>query len=136
VTIEKREGEKVVRTEAVVTKPMPEGPGLAVLLGALPLEPGYATSFEIVDRWAESEAQRVVKVDLAVSGPEEIQTRMGRCEALEVALTARNGAFRIREWVGARSPHHSLKTDYRRGPLVLLSEVSAIVADGPPPCAP
>ena len=132
VTIEKDEGSDHVRTEVEVAHPRPEGPGEQVLLSSLPLAPGYQTTFPIVDRWAKDEANRVVQIDVAVTGPTQIQTRLGRLEVLEVALTPRNGAFKIREWVRMQEPRFSVKTEYTRGDLHVDSEIVQILIDERP----
>jgi len=137
VKIEKREGDQRVQTEVRVENPMPEGPGQLVLLAALPLRPGYATRFPIVDRWSKDEDSRVAWIDLVVSERKEIRTRMGRCDVLEVVLTPRDGAFRIRKWVRAKPPYYPVKTEYTRGDLLLVSEVTRMVlANGSESCSP
>jgi hypothetical protein len=137
VTIEKREGQDHAKTEVRVQNPMPEGPGEAVLLAALPLRPGYTTSFPIVNRWPKDETSRVAWIDLVVSEHKQIRTRMGTCDVLEVVLTPRDASFRIRNWVRAKPPHYPVKTEYTRGDLFLVSEVTRMVlADRSESCSP
>jgi hypothetical protein len=130
VTLDKREGDQRQQTEVRVRNPMPEGPGMRVLLAALPLRPGYETSFPIVDRWAADETRRIQTVDLSVPQRRKIRTRMGEIDALEVILAPRDGAFRIQTWVRAHPPRYSLNTEYVRGDLRLVSEVTRMVLGG------
>ena len=130
--IEKREGETRVESEVRVERPMPEGPGLQVLLASLPLRPGYATTFSMVDRWARDEASRVQAMTLTVSGRQTIGTRMGRCDVLEVTVAPRDGSFRIRAWVRAEPPRYAVKMEYTRGDLFVVSEVVRMVVSGLP----
>lgn len=127
VTIEKDESGDHQRTEVRVDHARPEGPGQQVLLASLPLRAGYTTRFPIVDRWAKDEANRVVQIDLAVVGPRQLLTRMGLQEVYEVTLVPRNSAFQIREWVRAAPPHYAVRTEYQRGELHLLSEVTRLL---------
>jgi hypothetical protein len=129
VTIEKQDGNDHLRTEVQVKDPRPEGPGQQILLASLPLQPGYTISFPIVDRWSSDEANRVVQIDLSVAGPRQIRTRIGLSDVLEVVLTPRNGAFRLRQWVRVQSPHYAVKTEYTRGDLHLVSELTQVLDD-------
>ena len=130
VKIEKRDGANREVTSVRVRNPMPEGPGMRVLLAALPLEDGFRTSFEIVDRW--DEARRVKTIDLTVARADTLATPLGRCQALEVTLAPRDGSFRIRNWVRLTPPHYPLKVEYTRGETVLVSEVTRMVVEGVP----
>src|SRR5262249_28409052 len=51
VTIETRDEHGDRREEIAVRDPRPEGPGLTVYLGSLPLRAGYRTRFRVIDRW-------------------------------------------------------------------------------------
>ena len=133
VKIEKREGGNLEESTVSVRNPMPEGPGMRVLLAALPLKDGYRTSFEILDRWDEE--RRVKPIDLAVKQGGPIQTRLGGCQALEVTLTPRDGSFRTRNWVRSAPPHYPFRVEYTRGETLLVSEVTRMVVEGvPSPC--
>jgi hypothetical protein len=132
VTIERQDGKDHLRSEARVAHPAPEGPGEQVMLASLPLRNGYTTTLSMVDRWAKDEANRVVEVDVSVTGPQQIRTRLGMCAVFEVVLAPRNGAFRIRDWARASPPHYALRTEYTRGDLHLISEVKhLLLEDGP-----
>ncbi|HKA86038.1 MAG TPA: hypothetical protein VKE22_00180 [Haliangiales bacterium] len=130
VTIDTRDENGSRRDEVTVRDPMPEGPGLTVLLASLPLRAGFRTSFAIVDRW--DEAARVKQMDLVVGASETIRTPLGRCDAREVTLAARDGTVRIRAWVRTEPPHYPLKMEYIRGELALVSEVARMVLDDAP----
>jgi len=134
VTIDRRTGDEHNATEVMVRDPMPEGPGESVLLSSLPLAVGYRTSFDIVDRW--DEAHPVKRIDLSVERADPLQTPLGRCDVVAVVLAPRDGSFRIREWRRSAPPHHPVKTEYTRGPLVLVSEVRLVVAGDVAPCEP
>jgi len=125
VTIVKRDGHSTRLEKLGVRNPMPEGPGLSVLLGSLPLRPGFRTSFLIVDRW--DEPWRVKEIDLVVGSAMTIETPLGRCDVFEVTLAPHDGSFRIRDWVRARPPHYPLRTEYVRGDETLVSEVVRMV---------
>jgi hypothetical protein len=129
VMIEKDEGGEHQRTEVRVDHPRPEGPGEQVMLASLPLRAGYTTRFPIVDRWAKDEVNRVVEVDLSVVGARRLSTRTGLQAVYEVTLVPRNAAFQIREWVRVASPHYAVRTEYARGELHLLSEVTRLLLD-------
>jgi hypothetical protein len=61
---------------------------------------------------------------------------LGRCDSYEVLVTPRDGSSRIKHWVRAAPPHYPLRTEYTRGDLVLISEVTRmIIADQPGPCS-
>lgn len=136
VHIDRRTGDDRQQRAVTVHAPMPEGPGETVLLGTLPLAVGYRTSFAIVDRWAEDPSTPVKQVDLAVVQADRLHTALGTCDVLEVTLTPRDGSFRIRDWVRASPPRYPVRTEYVRGTLTLISEVSRMVlADGGPACA-
>jgi len=136
VTIEKREGEAHTRSELPVRDPKPEGPGLTAFVAALPLRAGFRTSFQIVDRWATDDSVRVKWLDLEVTAERVVPTAWGRCPGLELTVAPRDGSFRIRQSVLAAAPHYPLTTEYRRGELVLVSEVTRLVIAGQRPCAP
>ncbi len=136
VTIDRRAGGDHTTLEVATNHPVPEGPGQTVWLAAQPLAEGYRASVEIVDRWASDLSAPNRVLDLAVVSTTTIVTPMGSCRAYEVTLTARDGSFRIRQWVRASPPHYPLKTDYRRGDFVYVSEVVRIAMSGPPACEP
>src|SRR5215470_2867579 len=136
VTIEKREGDAHARSELPVRDPKPEGPGMTAFVAALPLQAGFSTSFQIVDRWATDDSTRVKWVDLQVTRERVIPTAWGRCPSLDLIVVPRDGSFRIRQSVLASAPHYPLTTEYRRGELVLASEVTRMIIAGQSPCAP
>jgi hypothetical protein len=129
VAIERQDGADHLHSEAHAARPWPEGPGQQVTLASLPLRAGYTTTLSVVDRWAKDEANRVVQVDVSVTGPQQIRTRLGLCDVFEVVFASRNGAFRIRQWARATPPHYALKTEYARGDLHLVSEVTHLLLE-------
>jgi len=134
--IDRRSGDEQLTLDVEAAHIVPEGPGQTVWLAAQPLAPGYRASVAIVDRWARDLTDPVRTVDVAVIGAGAVETRMGRCDALEVTLDARDGSFRIRQWVHARPPHYPIRTEYRRGDFFYVSEVVHMVVAGEPPrCA-
>ncbi len=136
VIIEKHAGDAHTRSELSLRDPKPEGPGMTVFVAALPLQAGFRTSFQIVDRWATDDSTRVKWVDLQVTGERVIPTAWGRCPGLELIAAPRDGSFRIQQSVLATAPHYPLRTEYRRGELVLVSEVTRIVMAGQKACPP
>lgn len=130
VEIEKRDGDVATRFEVRVRNPMPEGPGTRVLLAGLPLRPGYATEFPVVDRWARDESHRVSNVRLTVPRRLRLQTRLGACEVFEVLLAASDGSSRSRHWVRSEPPYYPFKIEYTRADLRLVSEVTRMIVDG------
>jgi len=130
VEIEKIEGEQKSKTEVRVRNPMPEGPGVRVLVAALPLRVGYAAEFPVVDRWAGDEAHRVTTMKLTVPKSITMETRLGRREVLEVVIAAIDGSSSSRQWVRAEPPRYPYKIEYARGDLHLVSEVTGMVLDG------
>jgi hypothetical protein len=133
VMIERRDQSGSRRSEVSVRDPMPEGPGLEVLLASLSLRVGYRTSFSIVDRWDETRSLK--QIDLVVGARQTIQTPLGRCDVLEVTIAARDGSFSIRDWVWRQPPHYPLRMEYVRGAEVLRSEVvRMVVTDAPVSC--
>jgi len=136
VAIEKREGGARVRSEVPVHEPRPEGPGLTVFVAALPLQAGFRTSFQIVDRWAADDSSRVKWVDLQVGEQQVVPTTWGRCNGFEVTIAPRDGSFHIRQSVLAAPPHYPLNTEYRRGELLAVSEVTRLVIAGQSACTP
>ncbi len=109
---------------------------MTAFVAALPLRAGFRTSFQIVDRWATNDSTRVKWIDLEVTREQVISTAWGRCHGFELIAAPRDGSFRIRQTVLASAPHYPLSTEYRRGDLVLLSEVTRLVIAGRSPCAP
>jgi hypothetical protein len=97
---------------------------------------GFRTSFQIVDRWATENSARVKWIDLQVTRKQVILTAWGRCDGFELIAAPRDGSFRIRQSVLAAAPQYPLNTEYRRGELVLASEVTRLVIAGRSPCAP
>ena len=130
VEIEKIEGEQKSKTEVRVRNPMPEGPGVRVLVAALPLRVGYTAEFPVVDRWASDEAHRVTTMKLTVPKRATMETRLGRREVLEVVLAASDGSSSSRHWVRAEPPRYPYKIEYVRGELHLVSEVTRIAFEG------
>src|SRR5262249_49455536 len=96
VTVSKRHGAEREESEVRATRPMPEGPGLQVLLAALPLHPGYVGSFVVVDRWAADDATRVKRTAVRVAGRDQIDTQLGRCDVLDVRVEPADGSFLVR----------------------------------------
>ena len=130
VEIEKVEGDQKSRAEARVRNPMPEGPGVRVLVAALPLRVGYTAEFAVVDRWAADEAHRVTTMKLTVPKRATMETRLGRREVFEVVLAASDGSSASRHWVRAEPPRYPYKIEYVRGDLHLVSEVTRMIFEG------
>jgi hypothetical protein len=130
VEIERIDGEQKTKTEVRVKNPMPEGPGVRVLVAALPLRVGYEAEFPVVDRWARDDANRVATMKLHVPKRAMVQTRLGRREALEVVLAAADGSSSSRHWVRADPPRYPYKIEYIRGDLHLVSEATRMVFGG------
>lgn len=127
VEIERSEGDQTSTTEVNVRNPMPEGPGIRVLIAGLPLRVGYTTEFPVVDRWARDEAHRVSNVKLSVPARRTIDTRLGRVEALEVDLAASDGSSSSKHFVRTEPPMYPFRIEYKRGDLDLVSEVTRMV---------
>ena len=127
VEIERDEKGQKSTAEVKVSNPMPEGPGLRVLIAALPLRVGYTKEFPVVDRWARDEAHRISNVKLNVPGIRTIETRLGRLEALEVELAASDGSSSSRHFVRTEPPRYPFRIEYKRGDLNLVSEVTRMV---------
>jgi hypothetical protein len=127
VEIERNEGDQKSTTEVKVLNPMPEGPGIRVLIAALPLRVGYSKEFPVVDRWARDEAHRVANVKLTVPGRRTIDTRLGRVDALEVELAASDGSSSSKHFVRTEPPRYPFRIEYKRGDLNLVSEVTRMV---------
>jgi len=137
VRIDRRAGDDRKQAAIIVHNPRPEGPGETVLLATLPLEVGYRTTFQIVDRWAKDGTDPVKWIDLVVAKAERLQSPLGSCEVYEVTMAPRDGSFHIREWVRATPPRYPVKTEYIRGEMTLISEVTRMVLEhGSPGCAP
>jgi len=132
VEIAKIEGDQKSKTEVRVENPMPEGPGVRVLVAAVPLRVGYTTEFPVVDRWAKDEAHRVATVKLRVPKRTSMETRLGRREVLEVVLEASDGSSSSRHWVRAEPPRYPYRIEYVRGDLHLVSEVTRMAFEGEP----
>jgi hypothetical protein len=130
VEIEKVEGDQKSKTEVRVRNPMPEGPGVRVLVAALPLRVGYTAEFPVVDRWASDEAHRVTTMKLDVPKRATMETRLGRREVLEVVLAANDVSSSSRHWVRTEPPRYPYKIEYIRGDLHLISEVTRMAVEG------
>ena len=132
VEIEKSEGDQRSASEVKVLDPMPEGPGIRVLIAGLPLRVGYTKEFPVVDRWARDEAHRVTNVKLSVPGIRTIDTRLGRLEAMEVELASTDGSSSSKHFVRTEPPRYPFRIEYKRGNTNLVSEVTRMVfAYGP-----
>jgi hypothetical protein len=127
VEIEEKEGDQRSTTEVKVLDPMPEGPGIRVLIAGLPLRVGYTKEFPVVDRWARDEAHRISNVKLTVPGRRTIETRLGRVEALEVELAASDGSSSSKHFVRTEPPRYPFRIEYKRGDMNLVSEVTRMV---------
>ena len=130
VEIDKIEGDQKWKTEVRVRNPMPEGPGVRVLVAALPLRVGYTAEFPVVDRWASDHPHRVATMKLTVPKRATMETRLGRREVLEVVLAAGDGSSSSRHWVRAEPPRYPYKIEYVRGELHLVSEVMRMAFEG------
>ena len=116
---------------ALVGAVMPEGPGDTLFVAALPLKPGYALKYQLVDRFGGSGQSRVKDVALSVSG--RLSARFGgRSEdVLEVRQVAADGSFTRRALVRAETPHYPFRVEYTRGKTVFASEVSTMAIETP-----
>src|SRR5262245_28378320 len=123
VEIEREEGNQKSKTEVRVHDPMPEGPGVRVLVAALPLRVGYTKQFPIVDRFAADEAHRVATMTLTVPKQTTLETRHGRHETLEVVIAANDGSSSSTHWVRPEPPRYPYRIEYVRGDLRLVSDV-------------
>ena len=130
VDIEKVEGDQKSKAEVRVRNPMPEGPGVRVLVAALPLRVGYTAEFSrswIAGPRTRLPAPRVTTMKLTVPKRATMETRLGRREVLEVVLAASDGSSSSRHWVRAEPPRYPYKIEYVRGDLHLVSEVTRMV---------
>lgn len=134
VKISRLQGTERKESEIRAARPMPEGPGLQVLLAALPLRPGYVGTFVVVDRWAVDDAARMKPTELRVVGRDEIDTPIGRCDVLEVRVAPRDGSFLVRAWVRVDPPRYALRMEYTRGDVHLRSEVTELLLGDRPAC--
>jgi hypothetical protein len=105
----------------------PEGPGLTVFIGSLPLREGYKRRYHIVDRWDGTEEERVKPMSLTVVEREWVKSAIGRQDAFRILIEPDDKSFRIIEYVRAQPPHYPLSVEYIRGTDKLSSEVTALV---------
>jgi hypothetical protein len=105
----------------------PEGPGLTVFIGGLPLREGYQRRYHIVDRWDGTEEGRVKPMNLTVVERKCVQSAIGRQDAFRILIEPDDKSFQIIEYVRARPPHYPLSVEYIRGTDKLSSEVTALV---------
>src|SRR5262249_53377534 len=105
---------------------MPEGPGLTPFIATLPLRPGFAMNYQVVDRWSGNGNSRLKEMSLRVLKSQRVVTAFGRVDALEILLRPRDESFEIDEFVVADGLHWPLHMLYSRGSMRLRSEVEAI----------
>jgi hypothetical protein len=127
VEIERDEEGRKSTEKVRVRNPMPEGPGVRVLVAGLPLRVGFSREFPVVDRWAVDQAHRVAMVKLSVPRQTNVETRLGRREAFEVVIAANDGSSSSTHWVRMEPPRYPYRIEYRRGGLHLVSEVTRMV---------
>jgi hypothetical protein len=129
VTLRKTTSENTT-TEGIPlnTGVQPEGPGLDVFVGGLPLQSGYKLRYAVVDRWGGHEASRVKTVILSVLEKSTEDTSIGRREIYELLIRSEDNSFRIKEKVLAESPHYPVWVEYTRdGKTYPASEVILLV---------
>lgn len=121
---------KNTTTEGIplTTGVQPEGPGLDVFVGGLPLQSEYKLRYSIVDRWSGREASRVKTLTLSVLQKSTEDTSIGRREIYELLIRSEDNSFQIKEKVLAESPHYPVWVEYiRDGKTYPASEVISLV---------
>lgn len=116
------EPEKVPVTEPV----KPEGPGETAFVASLPLHPGYHLQYKMVDRWDGRGQGRLKTVDLSVLKKDVERTALGKRPVYIVRVKPTDGSFEITQRVLAAAPHFSVKSEYVRGGLRVISEIASL----------
>lgn len=127
VVLRRVEGETAEERIQLQGDVKPEGPGLTVFVGGLPLAPGYSTRFTIVDRWAGTMGERLRAMTLSVTDEGSVETALGLRDAYGVVIQADDGSSYIRQLVRSTPPYYPYRTEYRRGAAVTMSRVTAMV---------
>lgn len=107
----------------------PEGPGLPLFLGSLPLRIGYEVQYRELDRWSGTGGQKgvVVNKKLRVLSSDKIGIDGKDVETLKLEITSDQGSS-LTAWVLRKSPHYWVKTEYRPvGGRVFKGQVTKIL---------
>jgi hypothetical protein len=106
----------------------PEGPGSRVFVASLPLHVAYRTRYRIVDRWDGQGSTRLKNMTLSVLRRETEDTALGKKEVYILQIEPDDGSFHIKEHALVTSPHWAIKTEYVRGKLNVMSEVTSLAS--------
>lgn len=91
----------------------PEGPGLPVFLGSLPLKVGFKSSYKVLDRWSgKSPRLAILKtVKLEVLKEDVLTIANTKHKTFIVNLSSDNGS-NSKVWVLKKAPHYWVKVEY------------------------
>lgn len=122
-------GEVVERTP-LPQPAMAEGPGLEIVVQAVPWREDLAFSGWMLDRWRGEGAGRAKPFVWRVTGSETLATGDGPMPAYRTVLAPDDGSFEIVGFVSVERPHRILKFEYRRTPgsPALISETRRYAA--------
>jgi hypothetical protein len=106
-------GEVVERTP-LPEPAMAEGPGLEIIVQAVPWREGLVFSGWMLDRWRGEGAGRAKPFVWRVTGTETLTTGDGAAAAYRTVLAPDDGSFEIVGFVSLERPHRILRFEYRR----------------------
>lgn len=107
---------------------IPEGPGLEIVVQAVPWRDGLRMNGVILDRWRGTGAVRNRAVSWAVEGRAILDTLTGRHETFRTNLAPVDGSFSIVGYITVARPHHLVRMEYvaAAGRKPLVSEMREV----------